>query len=132
MPIEQLKTELTSARPRPRVYNFWATWCQPCLAEMPGLRRFGREHPEIELVFVNLDLPSLQQTKAKKLITRMDLDEFAHLGLESTDPAATIHHIGGWPDTIPVTLLVSPAGERVKQYNLAVSPAILERALDKL
>jgi thiol-disulfide isomerase/thioredoxin len=35
---------LASLRARPLVLNFWATWCPPCVREMPALDRFHREH----------------------------------------------------------------------------------------
>lgn len=34
---------LRSLRGRPLVVNFWATWCPPCVKEMPELDRFARE-----------------------------------------------------------------------------------------
>lgn len=33
---------MASLRGRPLVLNFWATWCEPCLREMPALDRFAR------------------------------------------------------------------------------------------
>ena len=35
---------MASLRGRPLVLNFWATWCPPCVREMPALDRFHREH----------------------------------------------------------------------------------------
>ncbi len=34
---------LATLRGRPLVVNFWATWCPPCLREMPALDRFARQ-----------------------------------------------------------------------------------------
>ena len=35
---------MASLRGQPLVLNFWATWCPPCVREMPALDRFYREH----------------------------------------------------------------------------------------
>jgi thiol-disulfide isomerase/thioredoxin len=35
---------LSAMRDRPWVLNFWATWCPPCVEEMPELDRFRRDH----------------------------------------------------------------------------------------
>jgi thiol-disulfide isomerase/thioredoxin len=36
------RLEMSSLRGRPLVVNFWATWCAPCLREMPALDQFAR------------------------------------------------------------------------------------------
>lgn len=129
LPISALVADLAAPRRHWRVYNFWATWCRPCLAEMPGLRKFGEQNPDVDLVFVNLDQPKLHPTRVRATIERLGLGDFEHLALDDDDPAGAIHGIAGWPDSIPVTLVVSPAGERTKQYNTAIEPAVLERAI---
>ena len=41
---DQTRLRMASLRGRPLVLNFWATWCPPCVREMPALDRFYRDH----------------------------------------------------------------------------------------
>ncbi len=43
---------LADFRGKPVVVNVWATWCPPCVRELPALVRAQAEHPEIRFVFV--------------------------------------------------------------------------------
>lgn len=40
---------------RPLVINFWATWCAPCLREIPLLKAFQSEHPDIQVIGIAID-----------------------------------------------------------------------------
>lgn len=46
---------LSSARGKVVVLDFWATWCQPCIASLPRLEAFQRKHPEVAVITINLD-----------------------------------------------------------------------------
>ena len=55
------------------VLNFWATWCPPCVEEMPSLERLSQERTEgsweVITVSVDQDLPALQDFVTKHGIT---------------------------------------------------------------
>jgi len=35
--------------------NFWATWCAPCIQEMPGLQQLHRDRPDLAILAVSID-----------------------------------------------------------------------------
>ena len=48
-------TSLASLADRPLLINFWATWCAPCLREIPLLKAFHDEQPGIDVVGIAVD-----------------------------------------------------------------------------
>lgn len=46
--------EFSGASGRPTLINFWATWCEPCILEMPELQAFQDDYPAVDVIAVNL------------------------------------------------------------------------------
>jgi thiol-disulfide isomerase/thioredoxin len=46
---------LASKRGHVVILDFWATWCGPCLAAMPHLDAWARQHPDAVVLAINLD-----------------------------------------------------------------------------
>jgi thiol-disulfide isomerase/thioredoxin len=46
---------LTNAGSKPILINFWATWCPPCLKEMPELIALQKQFPEVQFVGIAID-----------------------------------------------------------------------------
>ncbi|NMG32951.1 redoxin family protein [Azoarcus sp. TTM-91] len=51
-PSPALAAALEAARGKAVVVNFWASWCEPCRDEMPGLVQFDESEPGIALITV--------------------------------------------------------------------------------
>ncbi len=47
--------DLAKLRGRTVVLNLWATWCAPCVEELPSLLEMQRENPQIAVVAISLD-----------------------------------------------------------------------------
>ena len=56
--LQDLSTAIKNSD-QPTIFNFWATFCKPCLEEMPYLQEFVKKYESsgLKLVLVSLDLP---------------------------------------------------------------------------
>lgn len=52
------------------VINFWATWCKPCIGELPHFERVNAEQKEhnVKVILVNLDMPNLWKAKVEPFV----------------------------------------------------------------
>src|SRR5262245_30188491 len=52
----------------PLIINFWATWCKPCVQEMPTFQTLTSKYKDakVELVLVSLDFPEAYPTAISK------------------------------------------------------------------
>ena len=88
-----------------QVINYWATWCGPCITEVPELNDLAHEYSEQLVVLgVDYDAPS-EADEAMASIEKMGI-QFPVLTL---DPAISL---GIEPPTIlPTTILINPDGK---------------------
>jgi thiol-disulfide isomerase/thioredoxin len=130
---DALQARLEGPEGKPRVYNFWATWCGPCVKELPDLVAWAGRHPEIDLVLVDVDLPKDRERKVLPFVERHGLAGVTVLQLDDPDPAGRLPKlVENWPDVIPVTLVVAADGSRIRQFNGDISAVQLDGALELL
>jgi thiol-disulfide isomerase/thioredoxin len=55
MDFEGFKSRIEEPSENLRIYNFWATWCAPCIKEMPYFESVINNNENSSLVFVSLD-----------------------------------------------------------------------------
>ena len=53
--LEGAPTSIRSWPDRPLIVNFWATWCAPCLREIPMLMEYQEQHPDVQIVGIAVD-----------------------------------------------------------------------------
>ncbi|MCS6917429.1 MAG: TlpA disulfide reductase family protein [Chitinophagales bacterium] len=99
---EELQQMLANPE-KPVLVNFWATWCRPCLEEIPFLLEAWRRQPGMfDLVFVSVDFRSQQQA-VRNAAKRLQMEgTLLHLIAEGD----WINKVdANWSGAIPYTLL---------------------------
>lgn len=129
---ELLRTRLREPSSRVRVVNFWATWCQPCVTELPTLKAFAASHPDVDMILVNVDVQSAQSTRVTRALTTYKVELMRHWWLDSDDPNATLRaHVPNWASEIPFTLVIGRDGALHASFVDAVTTAQLDAAVAK-
>jgi thiol-disulfide isomerase/thioredoxin len=98
-----------------KVINFWATWCAPCVKELPLFEKLGQERSDVVVMLVSMDLDlDPNPDKVYKFMARKKLQSQVLL-LDEKDPNAWIEKIEKtWSGAIPATIIVNgKTGQRI-------------------
>jgi len=94
-------------RGKPLVVNFWATWCPPCLAELPLLNAFYTENASKSWQVLGLAVDQL--SPVKRFLARSPLSfPVAMAGFEGSDLSRSLGNVSGG---LPFTVVFGPAGD---------------------
>jgi thiol-disulfide isomerase/thioredoxin len=102
-------------RDRVAVIDFWATWCKPCLAEVPDYNDFYRDYKDKGVVFLALAIDSGKEEKCLEAAKRFKMEYPA--GAPSKKEIKTIGKIR----TFPTTWIIGPKGRIVREFVGVVS-----------
>ena len=111
-----------------RLINLWATWCVPCLTELPLLIEADRRYRDLEVVTISIDdleqlgdvLAFLEEIDASTRNLIVGLVEARELA-QVLDPE--------WRGPLPYTVLIAPGGELAYSKMGAFDPEELERMI---
>jgi thiol-disulfide isomerase/thioredoxin len=89
------------------VINFWATWCVPCVKEMPEFmkvnNKFGQE--KFKMILVSLDFESQLESRVKPFIKESNIDAEVILLADSKQHKWIDKVDKNWGGSIPATLI---------------------------
>ncbi|HRI32197.1 MAG TPA: TlpA disulfide reductase family protein [Saprospiraceae bacterium] len=97
-----------------RVFNFWATWCKPCVQELPYFEELnqGQKNKKFILYLVSLDFKTSIDKKLKPFIHKKKLSSKVIL-FDGGNPNDWIDRIDpNWSGSIPASL-VSLNGKKI-------------------
>ena len=91
------------------VINFWATWCAPCIKELPYFEEINKKFKDenTEVILVSLDFPSQIETKLKPYLKRNKIKSKVIL-LDDSKMNTWVPKVSEkWDGGIPATLIVN-------------------------
>lgn len=101
------------------VVNFWATWCVPCIQEIPEIAAFARDNPRVVVIGVAMDAEN--PARVKQFAARTGHDYPVVLADDGV-----VKQLGE-PRALPVTRIYDPAGKVVYDRVGRVDKKLLER-----
>jgi thiol-disulfide isomerase/thioredoxin len=128
--LAELKALMESPSDKIKVINFWATWCAPCVKELPLFEKLGQEQPNVKVTLISMDLDlDPNPEKVYRFIARKKLQSEV-LILDEKDPNSYIDQIDkNWSGALPATIIINPATGQRKFVGRELHEGELEKLL---
>lgn len=107
MDFEGLKPIFEDKSDQVYIINFWATWCKPCVKELPYFEQIHDEYKneEVKVILVSLDFPKQIESKLIPFLEKHQLksnvvvldDSNSNVWINAVDPS--------WTGAIPATVV---------------------------
>ncbi|NQZ79290.1 MAG: TlpA family protein disulfide reductase [Ekhidna sp.] len=125
----ELQKKILYAEAPLTIINFWATWCGPCIKELPHFDELGTENEDVKVYLVSVDFQS-EIEKVKRFVTKKSLSSSV-LFLDEKDPDSYMSKVSNeWTGAIPATLFVTDMG-KTYFHEKAFTKEDLETAVNK-
>jgi len=117
---------LAQWRGTPVIVNFWATWCEPCVREMPDLQRLRDAYASrgLQVLGLAIDQPARIRSFRDQLQLTVPLFAAAAAGSD------LMRALGNASDALPYTVLISRTGSVLWRHLGQIDPELLRKELD--
>lgn len=116
---------LASFKGKPILLNFWATWCGPCLAEIPALVELQEKYPDVVILGISVDDPV---EKLKPYADKMKMNYPVLVGENREDVQDAYGPLWG----IPVSVFIDRDGKIAKKHSGIASKEQFEQEIKGL
>lgn len=130
--FEELEARYTQANDTLYIVNFWATWCPPCVKELPSFDSLAARHASDpwKVLLVSLDFKSKLESALLPFIQTRKVQSEVLL-LNESDANRYINRVSpDWSGAIPATLIIK--GDHYRFFEQEVNLSILEKACSLL
>ena len=113
-----------------RLVNIWATWCGPCVIEMPELVNINRMYRgrAFEMVTISGDMPGKKDDVLKFLKDKqVSCTNYLFNSEDKTELAEALDK--DWEGGIPYTVIIKPGGEIIYRHSGAIDPLEVKKVI---
>jgi thiol-disulfide isomerase/thioredoxin len=107
------------------IVNYWATWCPPCLDEIPDLVEFHEKHKDKDAVVLGINFEDVDPAYLLEFVDSHFMS-YPVLNMEPV-PVTPLGQVLG----LPTTYIISPQGERVARQEGPLTAEAIEAFLER-
>ena len=133
--LDALNNRLAAGKDTTYIINFWATWCAPCIEELPNFEKLNAEYntEKLKILLISIDFRSqlnssvIPFVKKKKLKTEV-------LFLDEEDQQEYMNRVdSSWSGSIPATLFIKNNSRKFIEKEFSYSALLNEyQTINKL
>lgn len=132
--LDQLQALINESSDQIRVINFWATWCAPCIKELPLFEKLNAQgDPGVKVTLVSMDLDlDPNPEKVYKFVQRRNLKSEVLL-LDEQNPNSWIDKIEkAWSGALPATIVINQRTGQRKFIEKELHEGDLEKLIEQV
>lgn len=115
--VNQLENRISRGKDTVYVVNFWATWCAPCVKELPNFEKLGitYKNQPLKVILMSVDFKSKLNNAVVPFVKRNNLKSEVYVLNEGSEQTYIDKISKDWTGSLPATLIINKQ-KRVRKF----------------